>query len=467
MGKLNVGFVGCYDTDFNVGFALKGLKRSIETLEKLGKEKDFNFYPVREGVFNRDGAVKAKKELEDKKVDFVLIQNSSFAPGEIILPLAAMNARLGLWAVSEPTEEGPLPLNSFCGMNLYGSIIGYYLKDYNIKFKWFFGYPKDKLFLDRFTLTLKVLSGLKSLSQSRLALIGGIASGFYDLYFDERSLRSKFGIAVFNHGLDEVLQKVKEYKESRVAQILGEIKNEGMNKNVELKYLQKGARVYLALEEIAKENDYQALAISCWPKFQSEYQFDVCSTLGRLNQNHIVASCEGDVVSALSMLLLNYLNHQQSTLMDLVKFDTSDNSLLMWHCGPTAQCWANKERVKYSTHYIDKFGVINDMVFQPQPLTIMRTTQEGREMLLVKGDILASNKKSYDGSRGWVGNLKQKGKRISALDFINTILIHRFPHHFPIASGELVNELLEVCNWLDIEPLKVIPYHNYLQTPYS
>jgi len=463
MKELNVGFVGCYQTNFNVDFALRTLKKSVEALEKLSKERNFSFYPIRKGVFNEDGAIRAKKELEDKKVDFVLIQNSSFAPGEIIPVLANIGTRrLGLWAVPEPTEEGPLPLNSLCGMNMYGSIIGQYLRDHNVTAKWFFGEVEDPLFQNRFGLTLKVLSALKNLSQSRIGLIGGIAPGFYDLYFDERELQSKYGVCISHHEFSEIVQKVNSYPDSRVMKLAEQIKKEGTNKGLDSEYFEKAARVYLALEEITRENSYRALAVSCWPKFQNEYQFDVCSTLGRLNHNGIVASCEGDIPGALSMLLLNYLNQDRSMLMDLVKFDTVDDSVLMWHCGPTARCWANKKGMKYCTHYIDKMGIINDMVFQPQPTTIMRITTEGRKMLLATADILSSNKKSYDGSRGWFGNFKILGEKISSLDFVNTVMVHRLEHHFPIASGDLTDELMEVSRWLDIEPLSSVRYQNYL-----
>jgi len=321
------------------------------------------------------------------------------------------------------------------------------------------------LFLDRFDLTLRVLSTLKSLAQSRLALVGGIVPGFYDLYFDERNLRSRFGVTVSNHELNEVLHKAKEYKGKQVSRVTEEIKKEGKNKDVEPDDFEKAARVYLALEEIVVRNGYQALAISCWPKFQDEYQFNVCSVVGRLNQNGITTSCEGDIPSALSMLLLNYLNHQRSTLMDLVKFDPNDNSLLMWHCGPAAQCWADREGMTYCTRHFDGLGIINDMVFQSQPTTIMRITREGRNVFLATADILSSDKKSYDGSRGWFGNLKLKSKKVSALDFVNTVLVHRMQHHFPIASGDLTNECMEICSWLDIAPLEVVPYRSYLQNP--
>ncbi|GAH88235.1 unnamed protein product, partial [marine sediment metagenome] len=65
--------------------------------------------------------------------------------------------------------------------------------------------------------------------------------------------------------------------------------------------------MYLALEGLAKENSYDAMAIQCWPDFEDEYQITPCSTIALLNQNNIVAACESDVRGAISMLLLNYL----------------------------------------------------------------------------------------------------------------------------------------------------------------
>lgn len=463
--KLSVGLVGTYQKNFIVSLALKGLEESIQAMGKLAKENEFNFYPVRKALITKKDAEKARRELEDKGVDFLLIQNSSFSAGEIILPLAQMNAHLGLWAVPEPTQEGPLPLNSFCGMNMYGSIITQYLKDYDIPFKWFFGRPEDQLFLDRFKLTLRVLTALKSLAYSRISLVGGVAPGFHDLYFDERKLQSRYGISIFRNELSEVLDKAKQYGRKKVGKLAEKIKNEGVSRNVDAKEFDKAARVYLALEEIARGNGYDAMAINCWPKFVDEYQFAPCSVIGRLNQNGIVAACEGDIPAGLSMLLLNYLNQDTSALMDLSKFDVQDDSILLWHCGVAAPCWANKEGVEYRVHTIQKVACVNNMILKAQPAIIMRTTDDGKKMFLATADIIDRKKKSYEGSRGWLDNIQIRGRKVSALDFINTVMVEGVPHHFPIATGDLTDELMEVGAWLGIEPLKVVRYKEYMQRP--
>jgi len=348
-------------------------------------------------------------------------------------------------------------------MNMNASIVKNYLKGKDVKFKWFFGHPKDKKFQDRLTLSLRVLSVIKSLNHSRLALVGGIAPGYYDLYFDERILQNTYGVTIFRHEIDEVLNRTVQYKSKNVVELVQQIKKEGKNINVNSEAFEKTARIYLALKDLAENNDYHALAVSCWPKIRKEYNLSVCSCLGRLNQNNIVAACEGDLPGALSMLILNYLSRNKSVLTDLVNFDTMDNSFLMWHCGPAAQCWADGQGMKYRRHGSAKSGVINDMVFSPGPVTIMRVTGEGNRIFFVTANVLNKNKQSYAGSRGWLENLKIDGKNVSILDLIETVILHGVQHHFAIGRENLNDEIMELIYWLGLQGLPLVRHKRYGQ----
>lgn len=84
-------------------------------------------------------------------------------------------------------------------------------------------------------------------------------------------------------------------------------------------------------------------------------------------------------------------------------------------------------------------------------------------MFLASGMSLGGNKKSYDGSRGWVGNLRIKEKEVSSLDFVNTVMVHKVEHHFPIIPGYFYEELQEVGFWLEIKALEMVPYRCYAQ----
>lgn len=98
--------------------------------------------------------------------------------------------------------------------------------------------------------------------------------------------------------------------------------------------LETNARFSLAYDDFIKEYGYDAIAVSCWPKFQDEFQYSVCAVVGGLNDKGIPTACEGDLTSAISMLLLKYLSDDVGMLMDMGAFDQADDTVLMCTAAP-------------------------------------------------------------------------------------------------------------------------------------
>jgi hypothetical protein len=159
--------------------------------------------------------------------------------------------------------------------------------------------------------------------------------------------------------------------------------------------------------------------------------------------------------------------------MDLSDIDLQDETVLLWHCGVGSKYYANNGRIDLEPHFNlgpntpDRgwltMAPVASMVFAPQKATVMRLTKEGSGMLLMSGEIKEPEKKSHDGSRGWFGNLKLNEEPISVRDLMNTIIVRKFQHHYPLVKGDYTNELLEFAAWLDIKPLQKVVYKDYLQ----
>lgn len=236
------------------------------------------------------------------------------------------------------------------------------------------------------------------------------------------------------------------------------------------------ARYALAYEAFAKERGYDALAVSCWPKFQDDSMYSVCSVVGELNDRGIVTSCEGDLVSAVSMLFLKYVADDITMLMDMSAMDEKDDTVLFWHCGPASKRFCEKGGFTYSLNYtgsahdpdekeISGTGTVRDMVFDPGKITIARLAGECDKMLVASAEFLDGQKPSFYGSRGWAGNLQLNRKAISSRDLLNTILVQRFQHHYPIVKGDFSKEVLEACAWLGLQTIEAVPYEDYMQNP--
>jgi hypothetical protein len=98
-------------------------------------------------------AAATAQRLESQGVDFVLLQSSSFAMGDVVAPFAQARMSVALWAPSEPTHEGPPLLGNFVSMNLNAGIMTRYLRPRQ-PFKWFFGTTDDAWFAPRLAVTV-------------------------------------------------------------------------------------------------------------------------------------------------------------------------------------------------------------------------------------------------------------------------------------------------------------------------
>ena len=176
------------------------------------------------------------------------------------------------------------------------------------------------------------------------------------------------------------------------------------------------------------------------------------------------------------MLFLKYLAEDETMLMDMSAFDQNDDSILLWHCGPAGKRFCEKSGFTLGLNYSgmphdpnrtepNGNGVTRDMVFDPGKVTIARLTGESDTMFVAGGEILDGTKKSFHGSRGWVGSLQINRQPVSALNFINTVLVQRFQHHFPIVKGDYTKEVMEAMAWMGLKKIEIVPYEDFMQNP--
>lgn len=475
MRKLRICMVSTVQTSFWGSNERQYQKYFIPEMEKLSETLHFDLTALAEVVTEPSEAEETAERIKDGGYDFLLVQVSTFAAGDIITPFVETGIRIGLWAVPEITADGAIPNNSFCGINMYSSIIRQYL-DKEARCKWFYGDVNDPLFLDRFKVTVSSLTALVNLKGAKVGLIGGIAPGFHDLYYDERITRKKLGVKVASDiEFSDIYQKAMAFREEDVLGTISKIKSECKCVACDLtdETLNNTARAYMAFEELIQTNKYDAIAISCWPKYRKEMGIVVCSVIGRLLENGMIAACEGDVDSAVSMLILKMLSGKQPMLMDMSKFDREDNSVLMWHCGSAPHSYADEAGVYLDGHYkpgsrvtcMDdkRVSSAHNMYYKEQPVTVARFTNDYKNMMTFTGEFIKKADRSYDGSRGWLGKLETDGQKLAVEKLINTIMVQGFQHHFPIVAGNVENELFELMAWLGVEALPWREYRSYLQ----
>jgi len=248
-GKVMVGLVSAVHPNMP-GDDVGVYRKIIKQLEPLKKEMDFDLVVVKEPVRSEEDGKRTRVFLEVNNVDFTLIFCPSLPYGRSILPLVKVNSYLGIWAVPEPTKNGVLQLNSFCGLNMVGTIVANYFTEHDIPFKWFYDYADTKLFQDRLRVTIRAIRAIKTLKHTRIGQVGDLADGFENMYVDERILEKKFGTYIqTRHTVEDIVRRAQSYKEGEVNAMLQQITKEGTwnREHVTAEEMKKMARVNMAL----------------------------------------------------------------------------------------------------------------------------------------------------------------------------------------------------------------------------
>ncbi len=466
MKRLKVALTGTFRPIFH-GDMKAVLRQSIDELKKKSVELGFDLIAVEQGMETLADAQRIAKEFEDKGADLIVIQNSSFADGDMILPFFETSARLAVWAVEETATAGPLPLNSFCGMNLYLSIAGRYAPGYDRPVKWLFGDAESAQFSKRFEATVKALTAIKNLRGARILQIGDTEFGYHDLKYDLEKLKSIFGVSVDKLDLDHFYVEYETARKySAPHDKVLEMAKESKGIDASESDLMKAAAAEVAFQNIISNHNADAISFRCWPEVPGKAGLMVCSTIGRLNQinNNTVAATETDVLGAISMMALKFLSGREVILMDLSAWDQKSDSIYIWHCGNIPKSWFDEHGFRLANHFNrDQMGVVREGRIKPTQVTALRFMENDGSAFVAGGEFYKRASPMYRGCSSWMNQLKINGDPTTSEDFLNTILVNAVPHHLAYVDDDLTTEINEFCAWLGIKVMSPVPYRDYLQ----
>jgi hypothetical protein len=107
-------------------------------------------------------------------------------------------------------------------------------------------------------------------------------------------------------------------------------------------------------------------------------------------------------------------------------------------------------------------GPIVDVTFKPSDMTVFRLTGEADSFYYFTGRFSDDHKKTFNGSRGRVKDLKLYREPVKALDLMNTLMTRAWTHHYPIVLEDVSAYLEEFAYWTDLKRVKNAEYRDYL-----
>ncbi len=403
-----------------------GAEKSAQILEEIIKE--FSNYNVDIISFNEivdsdERAANAGNYFYENKVDIILAVESTWSNDyHIVDILEYIDVPVALWAVPGMGN------GSLCGIHQLGVV----LYELGRKYEIFYGDIGDKKIHSKILSYSKAVSLKKYLRKKKIGLIGYRIPGMTEVTFDELELKRKFGPRIIHFGINYIQKMVNKVDEAEVKKVWGIMKNSGVKIEVSDVEGIVSCKNYLVLDKIAKENKISGFAVECYPDLMGQ----ICLAASLLARDGIVVSCEGDVNSALAMMMLSYFTGEPVHNTDLLNPDTK-NSAVFSHCGSGDFSIAkDKNDVRLCPVRLQNCGVC--VVFLPKLGDITLVNIVGRKDTY---RISAIEAYSQETKMVFPGNPVSARFDISVEKFLGVIAKNAIGHHWMIGYGKVLDEI--------------------------
>ena len=225
---------------------------------------------------------------------------------------------------------------------------------------------------------------VKRIENARIASIGGPSDWLIASHVDFHKAADRWGCKFIYIPIEDLLKSIKE--------IECETCDDYFNKPAETvgiskKDVQESAKIYYALKKLVREQNITALTLKCFDLLDP-FKNTGCLPLARLNDEGIIAGCEGDMPSLFTMFLAYILTGKPSFMANPSKIDIKANTILLAHCTVPASI---VEEYSLKTHFESGIGVAVAGKFAKQPVTLVKLGSKNLDKLYVAEGSIVGN----------------------------------------------------------------------------
>ena len=196
------------------------------------------------------------------------------------------------------------------------------------------------------------------------------------------------------------------------------------------KEIDKSLKLHKALNKIKNEYNLDGLTIRCFDLLGT-LKSTSCLSLALLNQEGIIATCEGDVPTMVSMHLLNRVTNQIGFQANPSRIDIDNKKIVFAHCTLPLNMVKN---YKLDTHFESGIGVAIKGYLKEDKVTIFKLSKNLKDYYVTTGTIINNLEES---------NLCRTQVEIIVDDNIEYFLNRPYGNHHVIIYGDYKKEIIK------------------------
>lgn len=187
--------------------------------------------------------------------------------------------------------------------------------------------------MDAILSKLKMLEERKKMSGLRIGVIGEPSDWLVSSGVSYAKAREVWGVEYVDLDLQQVVQYYEEETVTPTLQadVDAFLQRAQSCREPNREEVVKAMRLYRALRRLVQKNHLDALTLQCFALIPTTCTTG-CLALSLLNDEGIVAGCEGDMQSIFTMLLCKRLTGQDTFMANPAFIDTEHDEVLFAHC---------------------------------------------------------------------------------------------------------------------------------------
>lgn len=273
----------------------------------------------------------------------------------------------------------------------------------------------------------RYLEVVNQVENTRLGILGEPSEWLIASHVDKDEVRSRWGLQLVELEMNDLSPNNKSSDDS----LLAGLTQSAQSSLVPSTELGKADALANQLQEVVKKHQLQGFTIRCFDLLQG-HDVSACLALSELNNQGVVAGCEGDVPAAFTMLLVRLLTGEPSFMANLTHYNSENNTLNLAHCTvPTTML----DGYSLMTHFeTDRSVAVKGQFQTKQPVTILKVWGRALDKWIIRKGILVENLTSEKACRTQV---VVRLVNESVEDFMDEALAN---HHI-LVRGDHVQEL--------------------------
>lgn len=261
-----------------------------------------------------------------------------------------------------------------------------YLQQNNLKGEIIHG---EKSYVNSRVHTLhRVESARKALQGKRFGVIGAPSDWLIASMASSVALKSILGIELVNIDIQDVLSALETLKQQPAEyETLAQMAPCSAIKNA----VPGAMSLYFALKEVLNRHRLNGFTIRCFDLLEAVHNTG-CYALARLNAEGIIAGCEGDVPTMITMAIVNELSGVSGFQANPSRINPTTGEMLLAHCTIPLNM---VNRYELDTHFESGIGIGIRGYMAEGPVTICKVSGDLSRLFCAEGTLVKNQSEPH------------------------------------------------------------------------